>query len=199
MPDEPTKSITHLLHAAGGGDAQAADRLWATVYEELRGMARGHLAREGDACRMQTTSLVHEVYVRLVGTLPVTWENRRHFFGAAALAMRRILVDHARQQGRQKRRGDRDAVELVGEPPGPVNDPGDLLDLDEALKKLEIVDARRAEIVMLRYFAGLTVEEVAEVLNVSSRTINNEWRFARAWLHRELAGRATGNMPGETQ
>lgn len=190
--------ITQVLAAASEGDGTALNRLWSAVYEELHRLARAQLGQEGSCCSLQTTSLVNEAYLRLVGNEPVQWANRRHFFGAAAKAMRRILVDDARTRGRVKRRSGQAPEPLPHELPGPEQDPVKLLAIHEALQKLEQADPRRAELVMLRYFAGLSIDETAAALDVSPRTVDTEWRFARAWLHRELSkGDSTwGGMAG---
>ncbi len=193
MPDPigtaaPNLEITQLLNAASGGDKRASAELLPLVYEELRKLARARMAAEPAGHTLQPTALVHEAYLRLVGTEnTVRWDGRGHFFGAAARAMRRILVERARSRGRIKRGGDRGRVELtdVGmavEPPAT-----DLVALDEALDRLEKHDPRKAEVVMLRYFAGLTIEETAAALSLSPATIKTEWAFARAWLHREIS------------
>jgi RNA polymerase sigma factor (TIGR02999 family) len=179
--------VTQLLVAAGRGDVGAAGRLWSVVYDELRRLARHQLADEGPACIFESASLIHEAFLRLVGDEPVEWANRRQFFAAAARAMRRIRIDDARRRGRIKRGGAQKPQALGGEPPAFDNDPAEILAVDEALKRLEAAAPRQAEIVMLRYFGGLSVDETAEALGVSPRTVDYEWRFARAWLHRELS------------
>jgi len=187
MASTNTGSVTQLLFAAGKGDATAANRLWSAVYDELHRLARGQLAREGRGCALDSTSLVHEAYLRLVGSEPVEWENRRHFFGAAARAMRQIRVDDARKRGRVKRGGEHRPSPLNAEPPIFSDDPTEVLAVDEALKTLEQTAPRQAQVVMLRYFAGLSVDETAAAMNISPRTVDAEWRFARAWLHREFS------------
>lgn len=189
--------ITSLLTAAEGGDLFARDRLWDAVYAELHGMAERQLASDSLRWEHQPTTLVHEAYFRLVGPEGGReWASRGHFFRAAAIAMRRILVDDARKRGRIKRGGNGHGrapgraqnLELGVEVAAPgETEPIDLLSLDEALTKLEAADARKAEIVMFRFFAGLTVDETAEVLDLSPRTIDDEWRLTKAWLHRELS------------
>lgn len=178
--------VTQLLVAVSQGDAHAGDRLWSAVYDELRRLARRQLANEGRDCTFESTSLIHEAFLRLVGDEPVEWASRRHFFAAAARAMRHIRIDDARKRGRIKRGGDRQAQPLNDQLAIFDNDPTEVLAVDEALKKLEEVAPRQAEVVMLRYFAGLSVDEAAQALGVSPRTVDYEWRFARAWLHREL-------------
>ena len=183
----PPSRVTQLLAAVGQGDTSAQDRLWALIYDELHSVAQGQLAAEGGGRTLQPTTLVHEAYLRLVGDEDAQWANRRHFFAAAAQAMRRIRIDDARKRNRQKRGGGRRPGRMVSEPPVFDQDPAEVLAIDEAVSKLEQIDPRKAEVVLLRYFTGLTVAETAEVLGVSPRTVDNEWRFARAWLRRELA------------
>jgi RNA polymerase sigma-70 factor (ECF subfamily) len=168
------------------GDEAAANQLLPIVYDELRARARYYLrsGRAGDT--LQPTALVHEAYLRLAGQ-PAGWEGRTHFYAVAAMAMRQILIDHARYRGRGKRGGDvarvtlSDAVARVSEPDV------DVFALGEALERLATLNERHARIVELRYLAGLTVDEVAEVLGVSRRTVESDWTFARAWLKAELA------------
>ncbi len=179
--------ITQLLDSAAQGDPAAQNRLWSAVYEEVHSIARAQLAQEGPNCPLQPTLLVNEAYLRLVGDGQVEWTSRRHFFGAAARAMRRILVDDARSRGRMKRGSGKIVGPLPDEIPGPDGDPATLLAMSDALDKLEQVDPPRAEIVMLRYFAGLSIDETAAALNVAPRTVDTGWRFARAWLFRELS------------
>ena len=186
------KSVTRLLAAAGRGDASAQNKLWSVIYDELHALARRQMAREPPGHTLQATSLVHEAYLRLVGDEKMQWANRRHFFAAAARAMRRIRIDEARKRKRPRRGGDRRRVPIGEAAAVSDQDPAALLALDEALIKLEQVDPRQAEVVLLRYFTGMTVEETAHVLDLSAKTINNEWRFARAWLHRELTRGETG-------
>ncbi len=180
--------ITQLLAAASAGEEGAADRLWAVVYDELRRLARAQLAAESPHRALDSTALVHEAFLRLTGRGPVEWDNRRHFFAAAARAMRRIRVDDARRRKRAKRGDGRPTRSLTGDPPTPGDDPAEVLAIDEALRKLEREAPRQAEIVMLRYFAGLSIRETALALGVSVRTVHYDWQFARAWLHRELGG-----------
>ncbi len=182
------KTVTQLLKAARDGDSRAADQLLPLVYDELRRLARSRLAREAPGQTLQPTALVHEAFLRLVGTGDPGWDSRAHFFGAAAQAMRRILIDRARYKAAEKHGGERRPVEvddsdIAIEPPSI-----DLLALDEALGKLEGYDPRKARIVELRYFAGFNEEETAEILGVTSRTIQREWRYIRTWLHREISG-----------
>ncbi|MBK7406172.1 MAG: sigma-70 family RNA polymerase sigma factor [Phycisphaerales bacterium] len=181
------QEVTLLLNAARAGDPQASAELLPLVYEELRKLARARLGAEAPGQTLQPTALVHEAYIRLVGDADLQWNSRGHFFGAAALAMRRILVERARHRKRMKHGGGRRRVELrddamLSEPP-----PEDLLALDEALDKLASLDERKCRVVMLRYFAGLSIEETAAALEVSPATVKSDWAFSRAWLHRALA------------
>lgn len=184
----PQTQITSLLSAVSNGDAAAAEQLWRVVYDELHRVAKARMARESRRGDLQTTVLMQEVYLRLVGregaAVPC---DRRRFFAAAANAMRQFLVDDARTRGRQKRGGGRRAMELMDATAAVNAHPADTLALDEALKKLQARDERKAKIVELRYFTGLSVDETAEMLGLSPRTVDKEWRFAKAWLHRELS------------
>jgi RNA polymerase sigma factor (TIGR02999 family) len=186
MTNQPASAITQLLDAATQGDAAAIERLWPAAHDEVRAIARAHLAREGRDRSLQTTELVDEVYIRLGGNQPLRWENRRHFFGAVAKVIREILIDNARRNGRLKRGGGRPPDPLLNEPAAPADDPVMILAIDEALEKFEQIDALAAKVVTLRYFIGLSVDETASALDVSPRTVDNKWQSARPWLHREL-------------
>jgi RNA polymerase sigma factor (TIGR02999 family) len=172
----------------GDGPGSSAELL-PEVYDELRRLARSRLAREPGGLTLQPTALVHEAYLRLVGDdASRLWDRRGHFFAAAAIAMRRILVERARHYRRVKHGGEQRRVELdVGTPAARV-DPAEVLAVDSALTQLERMDPRKAQVVMLRYFAGLTVEETATALQLSPATVKNDWAFARAWLHHALRG-----------
>jgi RNA polymerase sigma factor (TIGR02999 family) len=183
--------VTRILSAIEQGDPKATEGLLPLVYEELRKLAAQRLAQEKPGQTLQATALVHEAYVRLVGDEDARgWDSRGHFFAAAAEAMRRILVEQARKKRAARRGGgalgqmlwDDDRVEA------PVSE--DVLDLDEALTKLTSVDRQAADVVKLRIFAGMTVEETAQALDVSSRTVDRAWAYARAWLSRELGQHA---------
>jgi RNA polymerase sigma factor (TIGR02999 family) len=181
--------VTRILSQIESGDPQAADQLLPLVYEELRKLAAARLAQEKPGQTLQATALVHEAYLRLVGGDNIQqWDGRGHFFAAAAEAMRRILVDEARQKNSLKAGGGRHRVDLeevelnVGAPPD------DLLALNDALQKLEQIDKVKAELVKLRFFAGLTIPQAAEVLGVSSSTADNYWAYARCWLRVEMTG-----------
>ena len=182
--------VTRILSAIEQGDGQAAEQLLPLVYDELRKLAAAKLAHEKPGQTLQATALVHEAYIRLVDqTTPQHWDNSRHFFAAAAEAMRRILVERARQKQSLKRGGGRERVEL--DAADPVVLPiacDDILGLEEALQKLERKDARKAELVKLRFFAGLTTAQAAEALGVSTTTAENDWTYARSWLRLEMAG-----------
>ena len=189
--------VTRILTAIEQGDPQAATQLLPLVYDELRKLAAHRLAQQTPGQTLQPTALVHEAYLRLVGD-PAghDWDSRAHFFGADAEAMRRILVENARRKGRQKHGGglvrhDLDDAEAVTEPE--VRE--DLLALDEALTKLAGVDAQAAQLVQLRYFAGLSIPNAAKALGVSPRTADRLWAFARAWLLREVGGDVPDDPP----
>ncbi len=187
-PDgNPPQQVTLLLDAIVSGDSRASRDLLPIVYEQLRALARAQMSREKVGMTLQPTALVHEAYLRLVGTTDVRWNSRAHFFGAAAQAMRRILVEAARMRKQAKRGGGCDRVELseeVASTPEPNN--VDHIALDDALTKLEGIDKRKADVVMMRYFAGLSVEETAAALNVSPATVKNDWAYAKAWLYKEM-------------
>lgn len=189
--------VTRLLEAVNGGDRAAAADLLPLVYEELRKLARSRMNGERAEHTLQATALVHEAYMRLVGVEDAPrWDGRGHFFASAAEAMRRILIDRARQRASLKRGGDRGRVELSDEPATMLQNPEDVLAVDEAIKKLEARDARKAQVVVLRFFAGLSIEETAAAMGLSLSTVKNEWAFARAWLHRELSGDGAAKAGG---
>ena len=199
-PDEPNPdacaaAVTRLLDEACAGDPRAAAGLLPLVYEQLRALAKRHMRQERTGQTLQATALVHEAYLRLVGPgVGRNWEGRRHFFAAAAEAMRRILVDKARQRGRLKRgagmkRVDLDPAALTVDAP-----PDDLVALDESLAKLAEKHPEKAQLVNLRFFAGLTIEEAAAALGIGTSTAERHWAFARAWLYRHMeeAGEGAG-------
>lgn len=200
--------ITLVLQAVERGDTKAADELLQLVYDQLRALARSRLSREpggGAGMTLDATALVHEAYLRVVGTdkeKPAQqWEGRGHFFGAAAMAMRRIVVERARHRKRIKHGGGRERVDLDAAAvlsDQPEHDGTDLIALDEALVELEKKDARKAKVVSLRYFAGLSVEETAAAMDLSPATVKNEWAFARAWLHRQLSGENKSSASNES-
>jgi RNA polymerase sigma factor (TIGR02999 family) len=189
--------VTRLLDAAAAGDPHAAADLLPLVYDELRKLAAARVAQESPGQTLQATALVHEAYLRLVaspererGEEPA-WDNRGHFFAAAAEAMRRILIDRARQRHSRKRGGDRRRVELdLGAPLAAPDDQAanDLLALDQALGQLEIEDPAKAQLVKLRYFAGLSIQEAAAALGISPATAKRHWIYARSWLYGKLQG-----------
>jgi RNA polymerase sigma-70 factor (ECF subfamily) len=178
---------TELLRRASCGDKQAEADLMPRVYQELHRIAKAYLRRERADHTLQATALVHEAYLRLTEQRETSWQNRAHFFGIAAQLMRRILVDYSRQRNAEKRGGSRIAISIdesliVSEEQCEL-----VASLDEALARLEKINARQAKIVELRFFSGLTEEQIAEVLGVSSRTVKRDWTMARAWLHGELS------------
>lgn len=178
--------ITAMLHAAAGGDRAVLDELFEHVYGELRGLAH-RLRRGGRGQTLCTTALVHEAYLKLVPSADIDWRGRAHFFGVAARAMRQILVDAARWRARRQQEGeDAWAITFDESAHATPMQAEDLVALDEALSRLEQLDARQARVVELRWFVGLTAPEAAEVLGVSEPTVNRDWRAARAWLRREL-------------
>ena len=188
----PPLSPTELLLAWGRGEQDAFDQLVPLVYDELRRVARGHMARERANHTLQASGLVHEAYVRLIELKQMRWQNRAHFFAMAARVMRRILVDNARARGNEKRGGGAPRVTLeealvVASGPG-----ADLVALDDALTALEALHPRKSQVVELRYFAGLSLEETAEALGVSTDTVKRDWRFAKLWLFSELSGETPG-------
>jgi len=180
------EDVTRILEELDGGDERAVDRLLAAVYDELRRLAAHRLAHEKPGQTLQATALVHEAYMRLVGDVRTDWQGRAHFFSAAAEGMRRILVERARAKGRLKRGGDRERLDLDDANFAAREDPVDLLDLDEALSRLADEDPVKAELVKLRFFTGMTIEEAARVLGVSHATADRYWAYARAWLFNEL-------------
>jgi RNA polymerase sigma factor (TIGR02999 family) len=179
--------ITELLQGWSQGDADAFERVLPMVYDELHRIAARHLAGERSTISLQATALVNELCVRLLGWDAVTWQNRSHFFGVSARMMRRVLVDIARRR-HADRRGGPDAIRVPLDSVDPAaSEPGaDLLAVDAALEMLARVDARKAQVVELRFFGGLSVEETARALGVSPRTVHSDWTFARAWLYRTL-------------
>lgn len=178
--------ITQLLKDWGGGDETARDQLMPLVYAELHRMAHRHMRKERPGHTLQTSALVHEAYVRLVDQTEVEWRNRAHFYGIAAQMMRRILVDHARARQFAKRGGDARPVSLDEGAIVSAERTAEVVALDEALAGLAAVDQRKSQIVELRFFGGLSIEETAEVLAVSAGTVMRDWTLAKAWLRREM-------------
>jgi RNA polymerase sigma factor (TIGR02999 family) len=186
MNKSPPNEITERLIAWGAGDRAALDQLLPVVYQELRRMAGNYLRQENPGHTLQPTALVHEAWLRLIDQARVDWRNRAQFFGVAAQMMRRILVDHAKAKHREKRGGDAvklsldDAINLSRERAA------DLLALDDALDELTRVDERKSRVVELRYFGGFTVEEIAQILEVSPETVMRDWKLAKAWLYQQI-------------
>ena len=181
--------VTRILNAIEKGDARATEKLLPLVYEELRLLAAAKMAQEPPGQTLQATALVHEAYIRLVGKEAQNWQSRRHFFVAAAEAMRRILIENARRKMSLKSGGARKRVDFDEAVMAPHSDPytaNDLIALDEALQRLAKKDKVKADLVKLRYFAGLTIEQTAEFLGISTATAKRYWTYARAWLIREI-------------
>ncbi len=185
--EENSQQITQLLKQWSKGDAEVLDNLMPLVYEEMRRQASGYLRRERSDHTLQPTALINEAYLKLIDQRDVKWQNRAHFFAIAAQAMRRILVDYARERKREKRGGAAEnlpldeALTIVSQEKSV-----DLVALDEALNKLAKFDERQAKVVELRYFSGLSIDETAEVLNVSNVTVRRDFNMAKAWLHQEI-------------
>ncbi|MFB3132380.1 MAG: sigma-70 family RNA polymerase sigma factor [Rhodothermales bacterium] len=180
----PDVDVTQLLLDLEGGRREAFDLLLAKVYPDLRQIAHANLRGQRAGETLNTTGLVHEAYLKLVRYQEVNWKGRAHFFGAAAQTMRRILVDHARAKSSQKRRGEQVSLTQVDAEAAVSMDR--LIEIDDALKRLEARQPRWVQVIECRYFAGLSIEETAEVLGISHGTVSNDWRAARAWLKREL-------------
>jgi RNA polymerase sigma factor (TIGR02999 family) len=191
--------VTQILNAIEQGDSRATEKLLPLVYEELRRLAAQKMSQEPPGQTLQATALVHEAYIRLVEAKDQNWNSRGHFFKAAAEAMRRILVDNARRKkslraGGEHKRIDIDEDGLWALTLSNGSPSEDILALDEALEKLSKTDPRNAELVKLRYFAGLSLDQVAKIEGVSRRTATRWWTYARAWLHREIAGRGDSDL-----
>ena len=184
MPSKPA-GITELLNNISKGDSSALNKVLPIVYNELKKISSRYLSGEYRKNTLQTTELVHEAYIKLVGNKNITWQSRSHFFGVAAKTMRQILVDHARNRKALKRGGGLKNITL-GDSSVIVNDSDQIIALDDALQRLEKVEERSSKVVELRYFSGLSIEETAEVLNISPATVKRDWTFAKAWLYREL-------------
>jgi RNA polymerase sigma factor (TIGR02999 family) len=185
---ESAEQITQILNAAGAGDAHAADQLLPLVYDELRRLAAYKMAREKPGQTLQATALVHEAWLRMAGQEQQRWENRAHFFAAASEAMRRILVDRARRRLAAKHGGGLERVDVDGLELPIESDPDRLLHIHEALDELAVEEPLRAEVVKLHCFVGMNHAEIAEVLNVSEKTVKRYWAYAKAWLQRALDG-----------
>ena len=188
MIDDNSHQITHLLIDWGRGDECALEQLMPLVYDELRLMARRYMRRQSAGHTFQTTELINEAYLKLAGRGEPNWQNRLHFFGVASRAMRHILVDYARSKNSQKRGGGwQERVTLIENIAAADDKSKEMLALDEALDNLEKFDARKCRVVELKYFGGLTGEEIAEVLKVSPETVKRDWSFSKTWLLRELS------------
>lgn len=186
-------NLTQLLRATASGDRSQLDALMSAIYQDLHRLARKHMKVERDDHTLQPTALVHEAYMRLINQHSTDWKDRVHFFAIASRIIRRILVDHARERGAAKRGGDVRRIPLDGINPVAEVAGVDLLALDEALHELGEIDSQQAKIVELRYFSGLTVEEVAELLGIGKRTVDREWQCAKAWLFCRLSDSASAD------
>ena len=178
--------VTRILNAIEQGNVTAAEELLPLVYEELRHLASRQMSRESPGQTLQATALVHEAYIRLVGAEAQNWKGRTHFFIAAAEAMRRILIENARRKQRLKRGGGQKKVDLEDAEPAVAEPAEDIVALNEALEKLELEDPTKANLVKLRYFAGLTTKQAAEILGISQATAERYWSYARVWLFYEI-------------
>lgn len=188
-PDEQNiePDVTTLLAQAAGGDEDAANELLPRVYEQLRGIASRRMASENPGHTLQATALVNEVFVRLFGNRKLPWQNRAHFYATAAEAMRRVLIDHAKAKARKKRGGGGKKMPLNVADLATSDDPEQILALDAALCRLEEQNLEAANVVRLRFYAGLSIDETAEALDMSPRTVDRRWKFARAWLYEALS------------
>ena len=187
MKSSQSSRVTQILEKYEPGDRHAEEQLFADVYTELRALAVRYLHRERKNHTLQPTALVHEAYLKLVGQTRVDWQGRAHFLAIAAKAMRQILVDHARRHGAAKRGGDRHRIALDDNLVIESNRDVDVLALEDALTKLTKLDPRQAQMIELRFFGGLSIEEVAKVMGISKRSVEREWTMVRAWLRRELS------------
>ena len=187
----PNSDVTLLVQSSCEGDPHAPERLLPLVYEELRARAQSLLAKERPDHTLQATALVHEAYLRLVDQKAANWKSKAHFCAVAATAMRRVLVDHARARGRLKRGGRMRVNSLGSGAFVAIKSERDLVALDDALEELATFDTRKARIIELRFFGGLTVDETATVLGISPRTVRGDWSLAKAWLYRELTRSAS--------
>ncbi len=187
MNADPRQGVTELLQRIGRGDRQAVDELLPLVYNELRVIARARMAGEKPGLTLQPTALVHEAYLRLVGAEELHWENRAHFFGAAAEAMRRILIERARRYARLRHGGGQQRVPLSVAEAKEAEQAEEILALDESLRRLEEIDPAMGQVVKLRFFGGLTVEQTAQAMGTAPRTVDRHWAAARAWLQRDMS------------
>lgn len=188
------QEITQLLLSWSKGDGSALDQLIPLVYPELRRMARAYMNREKSGHTLQTSALINEAYLRLVNQQEIAWQDRAHFYAVSAQIMRHILVDHARRYRRDKRGGGAEHLPLDETPVGCNERAVELMALDDALTRLAAIDARKSQIVELRFFGGLTVDETAEVMKLAPITIMREWRAAKAWLGREVSGEVSQSL-----
>jgi RNA polymerase sigma factor (TIGR02999 family) len=184
--DDNSHQITLLLLDWSKGDKYALEQLMPLVYDELRRMARNYMRRQPSGHTFQTTDLIHEAYLKIAGGADRNWQSRNHFFGVAAKAMRHILVDYARSKNNQKRGGWQERITLADNLRVTNQSPEEMVALDEALNRLEVLDARKVRVVEMKFFAGLNVAEIAGVLKVSPETVKRDWSFAQTWLLREL-------------
>jgi RNA polymerase sigma factor (TIGR02999 family) len=197
LDSDPKTLVTEIISGLSGTgevDRATAEDLFPVVYDELRRLARGYMSREKTGHTLQPTALVHEAYLKLVDQTRANWKGKTHFYAVGARVMRRLLVDHARERGALKRGAGWQSVtlsEALDPLGGEVVDPEQLLDLNAALEQLSEIDEREAKIVTLRFFGGLTVEQVAEAVGVSKRTVENDWRHAQAWLRLRLSEAGT--------
>lgn len=186
MMKDSSHQITHLLIDWGKGDEQALEQLMPLVYEELRRMARSYMRKQPSGHTFQTTELIHEAYLKISAGKEKQWQNRAHFFGVAAKAMRHILVDYARAKSRGKRGGWQDRITLAEDAAVSSGRSAEIVALDDALNALAVLDERKVRVVEMKFFGGLTVEEISGVLKVSPETVKRDWSFAQSWLLREL-------------
>jgi len=186
MVDDSSHQITLLLVDWSKGDKYALEQLMPLVYDELRRMARNYMRKQPSGHTLQTTELIHEAYLKIAAGEDKQWQNRAHFFGVAAKAMRHILVDYARSKSRDKRGGWQDRVTLVEDVAVSNGRSEEIVALDDALNQLAVLDERKVNVVEMKFFGGLTVEEIARVLKISPETVKRDWNFAQTWLLREL-------------
>ena len=185
--DEIAPELDNLLADAAAGDQRAAEDLLPLVYSQLRAVAQQRMSSERPGHTLQATALVHEAFLKLVGPRRIPWENQAQFYAAAAEAMHRVLLDHAKSRGRKKRGGGKSYVPLSVVDLAESGDSEDVVALHDAVRRLEGEDSETAQVVRLRFYAGLSVDQTAEALGISARTVDRRWKFARAWLFRELA------------
>ena len=192
MPGDPSVDVTRLLRAWGQGDPVALDQLTPVIYAELRRRAHTYMKNERRDGTLQTTALANEAWMRLVDVTLVDWKDRAHFFAIAAKMMRRILVDAARARRRRKRAGSAQRIDLAEIPDISTRRDPELIAIDDALEVLAVLDPRKAQVIELRFFGGLSIEETAQALKVHEQTVLRDWRLARVWLMREISGQPSG-------